>query len=792
MTAKAGFRRARLRRAATVLVATLAASLTVFGAPPASAGTPAPLTTASGSVGALPRTLSPTLPAATLPADLTLTAVTPPVATGTAGVTVTGTIRSTTGATYVDPEIRIVRPRPGILTRADVTAWATDANPVTNGTELARATISAHVGPETTATYTMTLTPAALRLNRTSGVVPIDIQLVTSARVQASLHTFVGWQQAPETTALSISWLMPLTLDPDPALHSANPSTRTAAWTAAVGSDSRLTRLLTATATTSTGYAVDPAVLGPASPSETGATGATETTGATGVPNIIDAARARVAGALAAQQNAMVGADEIAARRSLAAALSTAAATHPIWTLPQDDPDLGALFASGVDLRNPAISAWLHGLTAPSPLLTAVTQSGTGSASTLTHVAWPADGRLPVGREEAVRTAYGQWGPDVLLVSTEATNVDPEVTPQAAARTPQGQPVLRYDETLAAIASRVHRPADVGLAGQEFLAQTATLWAQAPVRERSLLVVLPRDFDTDPDAFAAFRQLTDTSPWAAVGRVGDALDTSRAANTEFVDPVLATSPASDAVLDAPLAERLANDRATLTTYLALSSAPSSAMSRWWDLVDTAAGVRWRSQPAAHAGLIAELDRGVAALESGLVIAEQTTNFLADEGVLLVTVVNDLDVGVDDVQVNLAPTNARMYVVEPAPPLHIGAHSKATARVRLAAAAQGLVPIDAWLTAAHGDRISATTRITVRAAPPGVWLYIVGGVIVGGLAIVGAVQALSKPRREVPGIDLDPIQPTPEAPVSAPIEHPDSALGLSPTPASHPVSDPPDA
>ena len=81
----------------------------------------------------------------------------------------------------------------------------------------------------------MTLTPAALRLSRTSGVVPIDIQLVTSVGVQASVHTFVGWQRAPEATALSVTWLMPLTLDADPALHSSTPSTRAAAWTAAVG-----------------------------------------------------------------------------------------------------------------------------------------------------------------------------------------------------------------------------------------------------------------------------------------------------------------------------------------------------------------------------------------------------------------------------------------------------------------------------------------------------------------------------------------------------------------------------
>ena len=73
-----------------------------------------------------------------------------------------------------------------------------------------------------------------------------------------------------------------------------------------------------------------------------------------------------------------------------------------------------------------------------------------------------------------------------------------------------------------------------------------------------------------------------------------------------------------------------------------------------------------------------------------------------------------------------------------------------------------------------------------------WLYVVGGVIVGGLVIVGAVQALTKPRREVPGIDLDPIQPTPEDPVSAPIKHPNSSLGRPQTPASHPASGPPDA
>ena len=771
-------------------VVAIAAALTLLGAPTAHAGMPsAPLDT-------------PGMPSAdTLPQDLTLTAVTPPVATATTGVTVTGTIRSTRGATYVDPEIHIVRPKAGIVTRDDVTRWAAATDPVTNGTELARATIPAQVGPDAPATFTMTLSPTALRLTRSSGVVPIDIQLVTRAGVQASLHTFIGWQRSPEATALSISWLVPLTLDPDPQVHAASADTRAPAWARAVGPNSRIARLLAATADTTTGYAVDPALLGPTLPSADPAASSTSraTTNSTGTvaDNTADTARARVKDSLAAQRNALVGEEEIASRRGLADALATAAATHPVWALPRGDLDLTALFDSGVDLATPTIARWLTELTAPAPLLTAVVQSGTGSASVLTHVAWPLDGRLPVGREAQVHTAYGQWGPDVLLVSTHETNVDPDVTPHAAARTPQGLPVLRWDDPLGEIASRVHSSADVALAGQEFLAQTATLWAQAPQQARSMVVALPRDFDTDPAAFTAFRQLTDSSPFATVGRIGDALDSARAANSEFVDPeppsaATPPTPIGPAVLDAGLIQRLAGERATVAGYLGLMTTPSTALIRWWDLVDEIAGVRWRAQPSSHAGLVTALESGVATLEGSLVIAEQTTNFLADEGVLLVTVVNDLDVPVDGIQVNLAPTNPRMHVVEPATPLRIGAHSKATARVRLAASAQGLVPIDAWLSDGTGQRIGPTTRITVRAAPPGVWLYVVGGVIVGALVLAGAIQALRRPRRELPGVVLDPIQPTPEEPVSVPIDHLDGHDSPPSSPASHPASRAPDA
>ena len=157
---------------------------------------------------------------------------------------------------------------------------------------------------------------------------------------------------------------------------------------------------------------------------------------------------------------------------------------------------------------------------------------------------------------------------------------------------------------------------------------------------------------------------------------------------------------------------------------------------------------------------------------GLTITTQTTNFLADEGVLRVTIVNDLDQTVEGVRLVLTPDNARIRILEPAAPVRIERHSKATVQVRVAAVAAGLVSVDAWLTTADGTRLGQPTQLTVRANPPGTWMYIVGIAVLALVLVVGLVRGLRRPVRRANGVeDVDVVAPTPERPLTEAVDRP---------------------
>ena len=131
---------------------------------------------------------------------------------------------------------------------------------------------------------------------------------------------------------------------------------------------------------------------------------------------------------------------------------------------------------------------------------------------------------------------------------------------------------------------------------------------------------------------------------------------------------------------------------------------------------------------------------------GISVAPQTTNFLADEGTLQVTVVNDLGVEVDGVRLLLNPTNPRLRIVSQPEPIQIAANSKAVVPVRAEALAAGLVPVNATLTTSDGTPIGVPGTITVRANPPGYLFYIVGGAIVALVLVFGIVRSLRRSRK----------------------------------------------
>ena len=730
----------RLAARVIALVAAACGSLAALGMPPASAAattaTTARATTATATV---------TIPRADPSGDrITLTAVSPAVLRPGDTLLVTGTIDVTsTAAGEIPTTVRLVRGRSSLTSRADVDEWSAATGAV-SGTELGRQPLDP-AAPRNAIPFQFTVPADQVRPGRAYGVSPIAVDVVTAKGTSVSaLRTFVGWQRSADYEALSLAWLLPVTLAPDTALTADDPTARTAAWTKQVGAGSRLAALLRATASQTVGYAVDPAVLGPS--------------GRTPAQDAADPASA--------------------VRSAFSMSLSAASATHPVFALPQNDPDLAALTAPDLGpTLSPAASQLLAEAVGQSTRLTdaAVTTRGT--------LAWPADGALPSGREAALRAAYASRL-DAILVSTQVTDPSARLTPPALGVAPLGTTVLRWDDRLGALLARLKTPREAVLAAQEFVAQTAALLAERPSISRTILAVPPRGFDAglDADLVSTFFDATKQVPWLRTVGVDSAMLPGRGLDSAPPLPtdapasrVTPTDPASAAASNGPAAgrsllARVFQQRSVIDQLSSVLAQGSPTIAAWSDLPGQAASTRWRTDPAGREALLAGLEQSTATVSNGLMVIPQTTNFLADEGVMQLTVVNSLDEPVRGLRAVLAPGNGRIVVVDPGAPVDIAANAKATVSVRLAVLAQGLVPVNAWLTTADGTRIGAVQQLTIRAAPPGAWLYIGMSVLFGLILIAGIVRAVRRPPRMV--VDtrgLDPVDPTPEAPVVAPVQ-----------------------
>ena len=776
----------RLAARVVALVAAACGSLAVAGMPPATASPASPVTASlpaspasetfsaasafpvarrAPSTSALSTpdldpgsaviTLDSIAPAVLKPGDplLVTGSVGPPSPPGSAPSAPGSAITASNSLDDQPAVIRLVRSRIALATRSEVDDWAASTGPA-QGTELARHTLDP-TGPGGQVPFRLTAPAEDLRLPRAYGAIPIAVEVLSARGTSiAVIRTFVGWQRSKDYVPLALAWLLPVTLAPDPALSATAAAARTSAWDNQVGPTSHLTALLSATAAHTVGYAVDPAVLGPV-------------------------------GQAYAQAPADP-ADPVPA--GFEQALRAASARHPVFAVPYADPDLGALTSPALPADTASrATAFLHDLVGGSGLLS---QRGVTVAGTL---AWPADGTLPQGREAALRTAYGA-SLDAILVSAGATDPTARLTPPTAGLAPLQTPVLRWDDRLSGLVSGLRTPSDGLLAGQQFIAQTVALLGERPSIARTFLVVPPRGFDATvaPEVMSRFLDATAQVPWVrtvscdSALRPGPGLDAAPPLPTAPEDPSTPVTRAgvpsagsgtgagsgsgTGSGLDASRLTRILDQRATITALAELLGSASPTIARLTDLPAQVTSTRWRADPAGRDVVLGELEQATATLTGGVTVTPQTTNFLADEGVLQLTVVNSLDEPVTGVRAVLAPGNGRLVVIEPGAPVDIAAHAKATVSVRLAAVAQGLVPVNAWVTTASGTRIGSVQQLTIRAAPPGAWLYVGMGGLFALVLIAGVVRAVRRPPRQV--VDtrgLDPVDPTPEEPLVAPVE-----------------------
>ncbi|HZW45243.1 MAG TPA: DUF6049 family protein [Dermatophilaceae bacterium] len=730
-------RRVRRLAACAALLAVSVSPTVASWSPAMAAGAVTDLSTAEAFV---------TAPPVTGPAVVTLASVSPEVAVPRAPVTISGTIRNIGSVPIGAPIVRVLIGDHGLTSRTAVSEWSNPAGERFVG-EVARIPLAPSLAPDAVAAFTLVVPATAISHRESFAVLPVSVDVVGTTSDAASQEVVLGSQHTflPTLSAikayepLSIAWLVPLTLDPDPALFGVDSAARTAAWTKAVGPGSRLDRVMTGTDSTQVTWAIDPAVLGPprepVAPDASTTPAPAPTTFTTPAPT----------------QGSDTPMDPVAeATTALATRIRMAAPRHTIWSLPYADPDLAALLPlpSGA----PALEALIS---RPSALDATV-------GSTRKGIAWPVDGALTTPRENQLRQAYSSSGLDAAVMSTSTRTSHSGYTDDASRKSTGGLPLLAYDQGLSQTFAQTSTIASGAITTQLFLADSLALLGERPgTRSRSVLVAAPRNFAGDPGVLGSFFAAIAKAPWltptttdqllAAAGTAApDApeLGTSVTPSPPTTSPT--TSPAPPDPLSpgrSPLTQAMLQNMSRTTLAIdgvaSIRDDTESFRVRWTDTQEQVLSSRWRGHSRGVTVINAATQSAINAVSRGVNVVPSSVNFFANRGVLQITVVNDLAIPVHDVHLTLNPGQQRLRIDQQAGPLRIGANSRANVKLHVTAVAAGLVPIQAVLTTSNGTPLGQDAKVNVHVQPTSTWIYWVLVGLASIILVLGVYRSLRR-------------------------------------------------
>lgn len=708
-------------------------------------------TASSGSPSLTPQAVS-------VAGGLTLAAVTPGVVTRSSGLTVSGVLTAGTSP-LLEPQVSIVRGASGLTTRQDVSDWSASTDPAT-GSRVASVSPAATLAAGSSVAFTVTVPAGTLRSSAPYGVLPLAVE-VTSDQGVSSLHTFVGWYARKEYEQLDLAVVAPVTLPADTALYADDATVRARAWQRDLGAGSRVDRLLRGTDVpgASVTWAVDPAVIGAISGGTPGAsTGPGGSTPSTATPST--SASSTPAPSTPASSAPLpktpptsspaptttdpspagpdLGPDPVeVAQEQLATRLAQGATRHPVWSLPYADPDLAATLVSPSD-----------------PLVTTAIQRGAalsgrlGGVKVTNGMAWPVDGALPTDREKALRTAYGS-GLTGALVSSSTLPGTTGFSATAPHRSPTGLSVLGWDDTLSSLTTRTRSSSDGVLATQELVAQTATLLGQSPGVPRSFVIALPRTVDPSADALRSMLTGLAAVPWVRMSSADSMVVAAATSGENLLSMATSTWPVTQPGITPALRRRVDPVRRAVKAVTTLLPRRVGVLGLYDDSLDQVVSARWRGDPAGAAALVDSASTWARTATSGIRVVGQDTNFLADEGILQVTVVNDLSEPVAGLLLRLSPSSPRLIVLEQPAAFPIAARSRAQVRVRVRAVAAGLVPVTVSLQSSDGTSVGTSAQLNIRANPPGRAFYLVSGGVLVVLVLFGVLRSVRQRRRTPP-------------------------------------------
>jgi hypothetical protein len=592
--------------------------------------------------------------------------------------------------------------------------------------DAAQTSLGKTLAPGAVAAFTITIPANAINHDQAFDVLPVRVEAVATtpdgSRATGDVNTYLpALATIKAFQPLSVAWLVPLTLDPDPALQGMASSTRTAAWAKAIGPGSRLDRLIQGTENANVTWAIDPAILGPSLSSA-----AVDASAAQAVP---PASQSLAPGSVSAP-------DPVTAMTTaLAQKLKAAAPLNTLWSLPYGDPDLAALLplASG----DQSLTAFI---THPSTLDVAV---GRARAD----IAWPVTGTLTPQTQAELRRAFASPGLTAAVTSASTLTSRNGSTSEASRKSTSGLPLLAYDDSLSRTVAQTSSKANGTITIQRFLADSMALLGEQPgTTNRSVLIAEPRTFNGDPAVLQSLFAAVAKAPWLVPATTGQLLAASEKLAPEASN--VATTGTSGAAIShaanspdplSPGASPLTSDQVgsipdTMSSISGIASmlgdGPAFA-STWTDTQVQELSARWRNHPEGITALNAATSAAINTVSGSVRVAPSSVNFFADRGVLQVTVVNDLGVPIHDVHLTLTPAQPRLRIDRQPGPLKIGANARANVPLQVTSIAAGLVKVEATLTTQNGTPLGHNATVNVRVQPPGSWVYW----ILGGMAFV---------------------------------------------------------
>jgi hypothetical protein len=433
---------------------------------------------------------------------------------------------------------------------------------------------------------------------------------------------------------------------------------------------------------------------------------------------------------------------------ALAQRLKAASPRHTLWALPYADPDLSALLP--ITSGNRGLAALIS---RPSTLDAAV-----GPART--DIAWPLEKLTPVN-EAQLRRAYNPPGLAAAVTSASTLTDQNGSHGNASRRSSSGLPLLAYDHALSATVAKTSSAAAGAVTIQQFLADSMALLGERPgTRNRSVLIAEPRTFAGDPAVLRALFAAVAQAPWltpttteqllVASGKLSPDVPGKGTQGTVTPAPAGGEQPAASDPLapgTSPLtADQLATTPSTLSAIAGIASILNDGRlfaARWTDAQVQRLSTRWRGHPDGIIAIDAATAAAINTMSRSVRVAPSSVNFLADRGVMQVTVVNDLAVPVHDVHLTLRPAQPRLRIERQPGPLKIGAKSRTNVPLQVTSIAAGLVSVEAVLTTQNGTPLGQNTSVDVRVQPPSTWLYWVLGGLAGVVLVLGTYRSLRR-------------------------------------------------